>query len=266
MRRSRVRVLVGLAVATVMLEWLAQPNVFIGGPMLVGAAFLVWWGLAPESVDSCISRLSNPAARRIRRSLEWTSELIEGDDSLSNERKKYFRATFKTLDKNDIDYIRQMLITGHAHNPPNDTWSRLKAFGFVESDYSGPLGIKKELTQLVGGLLKEYEIDQRKMEVDKVTEFLETGSHLMQERFKTQQEYDDWKSRLDVWVSDVSECLELAFGAHEKSMFRMLEPIMAVDIPGTFDQQHVLEIQHLGNRLKKLRSVLERYSRQDGSR
>ena len=97
-------------------------------------------------------------------------------------------------------------------------------------------------------------------------EFLETGTHLMQERFKTQQEYDDWKSRLDIWVSDVSECLELAFGIHEKSMFRMLEPIMAVDIPGTFDQQHVLEIQHLGNRLKKLRSVLERYSRQDGSR
>ena len=128
--------------------------------MLVIAAFLVWWGLAPESVDSCISRLPNPTARRIRRSLEWTSGLIEGDDSLSNERKRYFRESFKTLDKNDIDYIRQMLITGHAHNPPNDTWLRLKTIGLVESDYSGPIGIKQELTQLVGDLLKEYENDQ----------------------------------------------------------------------------------------------------------
>ena len=82
---------------------------------------------------------------------------IEGDDSLSDESKKYFRSTFKTLNKNDIEYIKQMLITGHAHNPPPDTWTRLKAFGFVESDYSGPIGIKKELKQLVGELLKEYE-------------------------------------------------------------------------------------------------------------
>ncbi len=165
MRSSRARVLLGLAVATLMLEWLAQPNIFIGGPMLAASAFLVWWGLAPASVESCISRLPPSTARPIRRALEWASELIEGDD-LSNERKNYFRDEFKTLDEKDVDYLKQMLVSGHAHNPPGDTWTRLNKIGFVWSDYSGPRGIKPELMQLVGNLLDEYEIAQRAEAID----------------------------------------------------------------------------------------------------
>ncbi len=145
---------VGLAMGTALLGWFAQLSLFIGVPMLVIAVFLVWWGLAPQQTELLIRRL--PFGSNLCLAvLDWIAGVIEGDDPLSVEQRGYVRTEFAKLRPAEIDALRQMIVSGHAQGISDESWKRLKSIGFVESNYSGPLGVKMELREYLHELLTE---------------------------------------------------------------------------------------------------------------
>ena len=143
-----------------MLQWIFQPSLFIGVPMLVMAVFLVWWGRAPQQTELLIRRL--PFGSNLCLAvLDWIAGLIEGVDPVSVEQRGYVRTEFAKLRPAEIRALRQIIVSGHAQGISDQSWNRLKAIGFVESNYSGPLGVKMELREYLHELLTEYRAVER---------------------------------------------------------------------------------------------------------
>lgn len=213
MRKSRAKVFVGFGVAGLVVEWYFDPTVFLGGPLIGFAGFLILLGLAPSTVHSLVYRLPPDVAGRIWGYCEWISELIEGDDNLSAARKNYVKEQLKDLGEDDLAYLRQMLVSGHAHNPPGDVWARLKAIGVVWSDFSGPRGINPEITQVVSDFLDDYERIEIKNNL---------GEHLnklTELRNINRADYDNSVLLVQGSVEECREYIESKLGSGEATRF-----------------------------------------------
>jgi hypothetical protein len=83
------------------------------------------------------------------------SEQLSNSQTLSEETTAHYRAEFSKLQDSQKEALRKMLITKNANDVPDSDWQILESVGFVERNFTGKVGIKKELSQLVDQLLKE---------------------------------------------------------------------------------------------------------------
>ena len=120
--------------------------------------------------------------------------------------------------------------------------------------------IKEEFRGVVGDLLDGHERRQKQQTVNILADLLNDGTHIMQRHVHSDEEYRAWKTDMDHWVSQVATVLREKFGKPEETLFLMLESVVAADIMRHYNKEHNNELLHLGQRLKKLRRVIEKYS------
>ena len=124
-----------------------------------------------------------------------------------------------------------------------------------------PWGIPtEEFRGVVGDLLEDHERRQKQQAVSILSDLLNDGTHIMQRRVHSGEEYRAWKADMDYWFSKVVTVLKENFGKPEETLFSMLESVAAADVMGHYNEEHNKELLHLDQRLKKLRRVIEKYS------
>ena len=85
----------------------------------------------------------------------WFAGKISITQALSRDTIVHCRAEFSKLENSQKEALRKMSITHNADNISDNDWQILERAGFVERNFTGKVGIKKEFSQLVDQLLKE---------------------------------------------------------------------------------------------------------------
>jgi|GEM_PF-744279 hypothetical protein len=79
----------------------------------------------------------------------------QSPNTIEDDTMAHYRAEFFKLQPSQIEALRKMNITHNANDVSDSDWLILENAGFVERNFTGKIGIKTELKQLVAQLLKE---------------------------------------------------------------------------------------------------------------
>jgi hypothetical protein len=120
----------------------------LGALAAAAVAFAITW------LAAFFVRLANAPVVLYRVEKEWADLLqskLDGDtdDALSQQRKSFVERAMSGLGKDEIDWLKRMIVTDRPKGIPDLVWRQLDDACLVGGDFHGPKGIKDELKSSV---------------------------------------------------------------------------------------------------------------------
>ena len=137
---------IGLAILLAAFSAMNPPRYLSVILLLLGFLILAW-GFARNDLRALLQKI--PGGSFLLAGMERFEGALEARDSFYDERKQYIEEAFSRLTPEDITWVRRMLVGGRPVGIPGSVGNSIGATGILEYDYTGIVGIKSDLKNLV---------------------------------------------------------------------------------------------------------------------